>query len=667
MSSSHVSTPAVAKPVPDDMKLRGGQLLKFSETGFEVSTRSWFGKASSREVSWSSVSKIDVLTNCFSALVTVKLVDQEPVELHCGSFQVMSVAAALYNNCNRDPSADARSPRVPVRHETKEKLRAHKRVGLTQGGIVLKNRMDCCAWSAQFVPWNALVSAKLSASGKVVTAVVAMPVEGVEKDKKGSKVQAEETSNNDNNDTNKEIKEEGEVVGSGADEKKKEEKPCEGLQERSTVRSGSEVLKSVQIKGSADLSNLLFEELVRMAANGRQDNVIEDIKTKQSDVQLTEAGVFSLQSGSWGKGRAKEFLPWESISCLSWEPKGLFSNSMLTTVSLSDTTLTVPGATLADFTKFCETFQNAIDDDDVHDPKASSGNFRRKGLKLTEGGIQHIDRTGFTYCCGPEGQSHIFVPWSRVDALQVLPGRFFGMGARFNIITEGGQTVRLARGRCFKQPIWEAYEGVRSCKYGSEKPEVFATFDTAWSDKVKSEVNAQTLKVYCQGALHEYDLERVLDCKLEVQKSKQLLKVKVLVGICRHKELTICYRDAMGQHSDWLSAAELARLINDVAAKRRQELQERRAEAFNSSLTTSVSEPEAVTKEDKMEVPGPVAAAVDALKPQETSSKQLDVDIGAEDETEKKPKSPASDDTKEGSPRDSSRIASTVEPAEDDK
>lgn len=555
------------------IKVGGGQVLNFTDDTLEVVTVRCLRKPIKRSILWDTITKIDTELTCFSGIIIISVNTGKTFEFQCKKKTIRLALAALYKHVGRD-AGPSRS--VDLRPEVAENLKAHRKVIVYNDGLVLRKRTGCCKASLKFVPWGALISVSLSPNKRSVIARTTIQNEEA----------VEEAAQLVSQDTETTFKEDGEA-----------EEPEE---EQMTQEQEEEELGIIRIPGTRALSEALFDEIVYMISDGHGEEELteEPIGTWAASARLTTAGVL-IERGAgyccWA-GVEKYFVPWRSLIALKWRPGGLFAKKKLSVMDVTGCEVNLQQATQEDFRDFRNAFQAGTNEVQVTgNSESSNARANVKGMELRQDGMMLTSRA----CCCALSTGFSFVPWSRVDGVEVRMG-CCGIGGNALLVTEGGERLWVARSTFDTTRLWGVFDRVHTLKYG-ESGEKLATFNRNRDPRYSCELTSKSIRIVIGRCIREWDLERIISCRAcSRREGSNRLKLCLLVGPGQREVFRLAIKDCSNQKDEKISVSKLSNLIIRATMEHRRQQRETdakvveaNAEAWEEAREKKLNEEEA--------------------------------------------------------------------------
>lgn len=489
---------------PPPIPVGSGRVFNFTPPGLEVVTKKFF---SSKKffIMWDTIAKVDVEWGCFQGTLTVVVSTGQRYPFTCRKSAIMQAASSIYKHSSTRSTGQKRT----VSDEVMKKLGPHPEVAITDDGLMVKRRLGWWTSAFTFVPWSSIVSVSLSPDRRLVTVNTTLEVEGPEAldgDPEGARRSAATSS----------------VSESALSDDSHETEEHE--------------LEVVRIHGRPDATEAVYEEIISMMCDGlgREPLVPEIIARHNVSATMSQAGlVVTHKSGCFG-GLARSFVPWTSMAQLAFHAKTTCGRHSVEVMDRSGASVILDRTQLQDFHAIREMFSRMACEivDLGHGgggeglplakglakatsslPKAlaaaggcarSSGEKEESGLKMREDGL-HL------FSDGRFGSRRVFLPWSRVDGLQLTLGLF---GGRASLLAETGDELEVARTGLFAgNGLWELYDEVMLHKYGVDPGcGNVVTFNHARNDRLSCELSDHNLKLVIGQKVREWDLARVIGC-----------------------------------------------------------------------------------------------------------------------------------------------------------
>eukprot|EP00927_Polykrikos_kofoidii_P079555 TRINITY_DN76336_c0_g1_i1.p1 TRINITY_DN76336_c0_g1~~TRINITY_DN76336_c0_g1_i1.p1 ORF type:complete len:589 (+),score=94.52 TRINITY_DN76336_c0_g1_i1:83-1768(+) len=471
--------PQKPKSIPM-LKATDGKKYCFEEDAIIVLiSKGFFSTPAKERLSWSSIQKCDLQWGCFSAILTLSLEDGQTIMCRGGSGKVKRAVAVVHDRLNTEHQDNSLDEYKDVLKQVKGRTRI-------EGAGISIEYTTCfgCRGESHFVPWDCVVSAKLTI-GCFGESILMKTMIEQKKDGQCKVQNTPKATQNDEKDTKKDD-------GRSSDKEQ-------------LVDSSVASYVEVTLKGKKGCTRDIFRIISGLMAKGKTDEPVEGVPAIKR-ATVSEAGVFS------GYASKQLFLPWTSMTSVDYAAK-LFGSAAVVVTDRCGDQCVLKGVTHEGFLKFREIFLKS-------GKSLASGSdldpIVRKNLTIMPNGVIVSHRKWFSKYT----RSY---PWSVVDAANLT---MTCCGGTLVLCTEGGERIPVYNASCFSTgKLHEVWNRIREMKYRLDNEH---TGHPVWfagkphrpttcmlTDK---SMRLTSHEGFCKQQVHLVDLDSVREVKAQKEK-----------------------------------------------------------------------------------------------------------------------------------------------------
>lgn len=470
------------------INLGGGVRLTLSSFDLEIELRYCCGCFLSKKeyIAFGSIENVKLDWHCFSGALTLALQDGQQRVFTASKSKLISAASII----KRKMVASSSTARRVLPEDVKESLLHHDKVGIADFGIMVKNRMGMCRSSSMLIPWTSFVS--LSMKNTCCGRQLELTTDSSSEVAKTVAASSSPTSEA-HTEKGEEVVDFGHEMDSVIPEHTVSPQTISWSCSRSSAEETFRVCKYMMA------TNLPKE-------NGEDTAEVHNYKISDAGLEMERAPTLF----GCGGGVAKMFLPWTSVTGISWTPKSCCSQPFVSVSDVNGLETQIQAVGEQDFQDIVKTFGDNVE---THDWDVSAELQKvqaRKGLEIREDGLMVA-----------KGHAKMFVPWARIDHARMQSSCF---GGAANLFTNSGVSLTVAeRGCCGgAHKILEVFQQVHALKYGVEEfpasevrqINVDRAFNGMTSQLSDSSLRLVISEGWCQRLVREFDLERVVTCRV---------------------------------------------------------------------------------------------------------------------------------------------------------
>lgn len=496
-------TASVADDVVAPIKTKRGKELRFGEEHLEVVARRVVGGAKEPDkYAWTAIEKVSVNWYCFSGALTVKLKNGEEYKFPLKKKLLMLAASAIHRRIGKAKSGSA--PDKPINAKLRNLLSDNSKVGVSDNGLMFKSKTGWWTAGIVSIPWNSLMSLRLSRSCYTGTITVGAIIKKTAVKRKPI-----------HQSVGGGLRHAGQNLLSGSED------------EDNRPFSDDKIVVSLPIKTAALVSEALYQALLERMCERFSDTeelpMAPTIGRKTVHTKLTKAGLVANLFHACS-GESKAFIPWTSMISLSYKYPRCCKKACLTVQEVTRSPPIQIKLLEADEVKAIEDIfaKTAKEIPLVSSSLDGLSDVVEKGVVPTKEGVHYHHNC----CCSRLART--FVPWARIDGLVMVRK---GISSRVSLITEAGHEIEVAKKS--KKNAWDLYDKLHDFKYGegasgATNPIIF---NENKDKNLSCVLTEQSLRLALNGGkcIKEIDLERVISARRGKNMHTQL-EISVSMG-----------------------------------------------------------------------------------------------------------------------------------------